>query len=164
MVRFYILKLFMRIFITVFLILILVSMPDSQSHKNLDELLWIADNWIISEGGVVSHEHWTKVNDTLYEGGSETIKNGDTIFAEKLKIIVKDGEIFYVADVKHNPEPVYFKLTGSDTNKAVFENPEHDFPQKITYELENGNLHAYIEGPGKEGKWKKVDFFMTRMR
>jgi hypothetical protein len=139
-------------------------MSNAQTNRNLDEVAWIADSWIISSGDAVTHEHWTKVSDTLFEGGSETIKNGDTIFSEKLKIIVKDNDIFYVADVKHNPAPVYFKLVYSDSNKAVFENPEHDFPQKITYELSGGDLHAYIEGNGKDRKWKKVDFYFTRRR
>jgi len=154
---------FMRIPITVFL-LIFVSMSNSQCHKNLDELSWIVDNWINSSGSIVSHEHWIKVNDTLFEGGSETIKDGDAVFTEKLKIIVKDEDIFYVADVEHNPAPVYFKLIVSESNKAVFENPGHDFPQKITYEVNGGDLHAYIEGPGKEGKWQQVDFYFTRRR
>lgn len=154
----------MRILIAAVLIILFINMSDSQYRKNLEELSWIADNWINTEGDMVSHEHWTKLSDTLFEGGSETIKNGDTIFAEKLKIVVKDNEIFYVADVKHNPAPVFFRLVQSDSNKAVFENPGHDFPQKITYELDGGDLHAYIEGPGKEGKWKKVDFYFTRRR
>jgi hypothetical protein len=139
-------------------------MSDSQCHKNLDELFWIVDNWINSSGGVVSHEYWVKVSDTLFEGGSETFKDGDTVFTEKLKIIVNNGNIFYVADVKNNPEPIYFKLTDSGKNKAVFENPDHDFPQKITYEINGGDLHAYIEGPGKDGKGQKVDFYFTRRR
>jgi hypothetical protein len=153
---------YLKLFI--FFIIIFVSMANSQSNRKMEELLWIVDNWVNAEGETVSYEHWEKVNDSLYEGGSETIKNGDTVFSEKLKILKENDDIFYVADVKHNPAPVYFKLTYSGTNKAVFENPEHDFPRKITYEIENGNLHAYIEGPSKKGSWKKVDFYFTRRR
>jgi len=132
--------------------------------KNLDSLSWIVDNWVNADGETVSYEHWQKINDSLFEGGSETVKNGDTIFAEKLKLVMQNGDIFYVADVKHNPAPVYFKLTSQGSNFAVFENPEHDFPQKITYKIEEGNLHAFIEGPGKSGNWQKVDFYFNRRR
>jgi len=31
-------------------------------------------------------------------------------------------------------------------NSVVFENPEHDFPQRILYRLDGGMLHARIEG------------------
>jgi len=139
-------------------------MPNSRGYINLDDVLWIADNWIISEDGITTNEHWEKISDSLIEGGSQTVKNGDTVFTEKLKIILKDGDIFYVAEVSHNNAPVFFKLTGALPDKAVFENPEHDFPQKITYELDNGNLHAYIEGPGKDGIWQKSDFYFNRRR
>ena len=139
-------------------------MLNSETDKNMNDLLWIVDNWVNAGGESVSYEHWNKVNDSLFEGGSETIKNGDTIFAEKLKIIKEGNDIYYVADVKHNPAPVYFKLTEISEGKAVFENPEHDFPQKITYILENGTMQAFIEGPGSSGNWKKVDFYFNRMR
>jgi hypothetical protein len=148
-----------------FLFYIISQISMAQNLLDLKQLEWIADDWINTENDAVTHEHWEKINDSLIEGGSETIKNGDTVFAEKLKIILKDGDIFYVADVSHNPAPVYFKLTESIPGKAVFENPEHDFPKKITYELEDGSsLHAIIEGPGKACTWKKVDFYFTRRR
>jgi hypothetical protein len=97
-------------------------------------------------------------------GKNKTIRNGDTVFNEKLKIEKIGDEIFYIADVKHNAAPVYFKLTSLNDNEAVFENPQHDFPQKIVYKNIDGNLNASIEGPGKEGKWKKIDFIMNKMR
>ncbi|HEY3251300.1 MAG TPA: DUF6265 family protein [Ignavibacteria bacterium] len=139
-------------------------MSDSQSKNSLDSLLWMVDSWVNADGETVSYEHWTKVNDSLFEGGSETIKNGDTVFSEKLKLIARDDGIFYIADVSHNPVPVFFKLISSGNNFAVFENSSHDFPKKISYMLEEGNLHAYIEGPSKNGEWKKIDFFFNRRR
>jgi len=134
------------------------------TQTDFDKLSWIIDRWVSTDGESTSYEHWEKISDSLFAGGSETVKNGDTVFNEKLKLIKEGDEIFYVADVKHNPAPVKFKLTSISDNEAVFENPEHDFPQKITYKLIDGNLHAAIEGPGKKGEWRKVDFFMNRMR
>ncbi len=133
------------------------------SQTDFEKLLWIADRWISADGETTSYEHWEKASDTLYTGGSETVKNGDTVSSEKLKLVKEGSEIFYIADVKHNPASVKFKLTSLSETEAVFENPEHDFPQKITYRNVEGNLHATIEGPGKNG-WRKVDFFMNRMR
>lgn len=139
-------------------------MSYSQSNRNMEELLWLVDSWINIDGETVSYEHWKKADDSLLEGSSETIKNGNTVFSEKLKIVKEKDGIYYVAEVKHNPLPVYFKLTMVSKNKAVFENPQHDFPQKITYEIEQGTLHAFIEGPGRSGKWEKVDFYFDKMR
>ncbi len=132
--------------------------------SDMQKLSWIIDRWVATNGESKSYEHWEKTSDTLFTGGSETIKNGDTIFAEKLKIELIEGNIYYIADVSHNPAPVKFKLTYLTESDAVFENPEHDFPQKISYKNIEGVLNASIEGPGKDKQWKKVDFIMTKMR
>jgi len=133
---------------------------------SMDKLLWIVDNWVSvnDSPGVKSYEEWVKISDDLYEGSSRTEKDGKVTFSEKLKIENTPEGIFYVADVKHNTAPVRFKLTEVNDTLAVFENPEHDFPKKITYSLEEGNLHAWIEGPGKDGSTKKINFYMTKMR
>jgi hypothetical protein len=130
----------------------------------MQKLEWIIDRWVSAGTESSSYEHWEKLTDELFTGGSETIKNGDTIFSEKLKIVKEGDEIFYVADVSHNPAPVKFKMISISDTEAVFENPEHDYPRKITYRYTEGDLHASIEGPGKSGNWKKVDFIMKRMR
>lgn len=136
----------------------------AQEKTDMQKLLWIADSWVSASGETTSYEEWKVINDDLFEGGSKTIKDGKVIFSESLKIEKTADGIYYVADVAHNPAPVKFKLTGVTDTSAVFENPEHDFPQKITYLLEEGNLHAFIEGPGKDGNTKKVDFYMQKMR
>ncbi len=146
------------------LITILSIQLMAQEKTDMQKLLWIADSWVSASGETTSYEEWKIVNDNLYEGGSKTVKDGKTIFSETLKIESNADGIFYVADVAHNPAPVKFKLTSVSDTSAVFENPIHDFPQKITYLLEEGNLHAIIEGPGKDGKIKKVDFIMQKMR
>jgi Domain of unknown function (DUF6265) len=134
------------------------------AQTNMQKLEWIVESWVSSSGETNSYEHWEKISDELFTGGSETVKSGDTLFSEKLKIVKEGEEIFYVADVSHNPMPVKFRLTSISDTMAVFENPEHDFPQKISYNYTDGDLHATIEGPGKNGSWKKVDFIMKKMR
>ena len=39
----------------------------------------------------------------------------------------------------------------------VFENPKHDFPQRIRYRLKGDTLHARIEGT-INGKERAIDF------
>jgi len=147
-----------------FLIITAINMSNAQSKPAMEQISWMFDKWVSSGRETTSYEEWTKVNDSLYEGASKTIKNGEIIFEERLKIFSDKGNIFYAAVVAHNPAPVYFKLISADSNTAVFENNEHDFPQKITYRIEEGNLHAFIEGPGKNGEWKTVDFFFNKSR
>ena len=136
----------------------------TQDKTDMEKLLWIVESWVSAEGESRSYEEWKKTDDNLYEGSSKTIKDGAVTFSEILKIEKTPEGIFYTADVSHNPGPVRFKLTECNDSTAVFENPEHDYPRKITYKLEEGNLHAFIEGPGKDGSNKKIDFYMTKMR
>ena len=147
------------------LILFITNMAESQEKSPMQKLLWIVDSWVSPEGSDSrSYEEWKVTGDNLYEGSSKTIKDGVVTFSESLKIENTPDGIYYVADVPHNPAPVKFLLTGVSDTSAVFENPEHNFPKKITYLLEDGNLHAFIEGPGKDGNTKKIDFYFNKMR
>ena len=147
------------------LILFITNMAESQEKSPMQKLLWIVDSWVSPEGSDNrSYEEWKVTSDNLYEGSSKTIKDGVVTFSESLKIENTPDGIYYVADVPHNPAPVKFLLTGVSDTSAVFENPEHNFPKKITYLLEDGNLHAFIEGPGKDGNTKKIDFYFNKMR
>lgn len=61
-------------------------------------------------------------------------------------------------------EKASFKLVKHGEGEALFENPEHDFPQRIIYRLEkDGSLFARIEGT-INGKERGVDFPMKRAR
>ena len=78
------------------------------------------------------------------------MKGADTTFVEKLKIVIKSGDIYYVSDVPENPRPVDFKFTFIHDRSFVCENPAHDFPKKIAYYSDGNNLRAVISGDGKE--------------
>jgi hypothetical protein len=57
-----------------------------------------------------------------------------------------------------------FKLVKYENQEAVFENPQHDFPQRIIYKLEkDGSLAAAIEGMSK-GQLKRIGFPMRRAK
>ena len=57
--------------------------------------------------------------------------------------------------------PTAFRLVEVSGQRAVFENPGHDFPQRIIYRREGDTLHARIEGNQNgelrysEWQWKK---------
>jgi hypothetical protein len=61
-------------------------------------------------------------------------------------------------------KPTVFRMiTGSD-GEVVFENPEHDFPQRIIYRRESADaLFARIEGQEK-GVNKAMDFRFKRSK
>ena len=125
---------------------------------------WLTGRWVIESGESVTTEIWEKISDELLSGSSETIKNGVTVFSEKLSIKKVKKDIYYIADVTHNPEPVFFKLLSQSQNDLVFENAKHDFPQKITYRNERTRLHVWIEGPGKNKNWETIEFYFKKAK
>ena len=91
--------------------------------------------------------------------------NGNSVLLETVNLEYKKGIANYVvtaADQNDNL-PVSFKLIKNQGNKLVFENPKHDFPQRIIYKLISKNkINAWIEGKIK-GKFRKREFEMERM-
>ena len=77
------------------------------------------------------------------------MRGSDTLFVEKLRILIRENNVYYVADVPENQKLVYFKLTEISDKGFVCENPDHDFPKKVTYQLEGNQLKATISGDGK---------------
>jgi len=96
-------------------------------------------------------------------GMSRTVVQGKTREFEFLQLRSDDnGDLHYVAFPSGQKE-TWFKLVKFEDERAVFENPEHDFPQRIIYaHKEGGSLLARIEGMSK-GKPRSVDFPMQRI-
>ena len=119
--------------------------------------------WEGIQGDGVYHEEWSSDDSTDLKGIAYLIRKGEITNQEKLSIIEDSGNIFYVAEVSHNAAPVKFKLTSGSENIFVFENPEHDFPQKITYDLsQDGLLIATIEAM-KNDKLRRIEFRLQKI-
>lgn len=116
----------------------------------LKPLIWLVGEWerVNLKPGMKAQESWTNAGEEL-SGLGLTIKGIDTVFLEKIRIVSKEGSLYYVADVKENKEPVYFKFTSLNPNGFICENPGHDFPKKIDYQLNGTNLTVIISGDGK---------------
>jgi uncharacterized protein YciI len=81
------------------------------------------------------YEHWDKLNENNLKGFSYKITNGQMAISEYLDISRNENEIIYTATVlnQNQGKGIEFKLTGTDS-AFTFENPDHDFPQKIIYQ------------------------------
>lgn len=123
----------------------------------LKSLHWLAGQWEGIQNSGVYHEEWELTYEDELKGRAYLIKKGEIINNEILIIHSDGGNVYYTADVSHNPKPVSFKLTYSGNNKFVFENPGHDFPQKITYVNNcDETLTATVEAVDNEKSRKTV--------
>ena len=141
----------------ILLIILLLSLnyasgqANNQAAQDLKKLNWLLGTWYRTDTkpGRSGHERWEKINANELKGFGVNFKGADTTFMEKLHIVIKDDQIYYVGDVPENQKPVYFKLTEITDTGFVCENPAHDFPKKISYQLEGKTLKSQISGDGK---------------
>ncbi|MGK4567578.1 DUF6265 family protein [Flavobacterium sp. 3HN19-14] len=106
-----------------------------------------------------------KKNDSTLIGSSFFIQNKDTVFAEQIALEERDGELTYIPTVSEQNEgkPVAFKMTSSTKNQMIFENPSHDFPQKITYNLV-GKDSLIAEISGIKGGTQSAETFKMKKK
>lgn len=149
---------------TLFLTILTVFTVNSfcQSQKVADDfkkLEWLSGVWVRTNAppNRIGNERWVKISTIEWQGFGLTMKGQDTVSVEKLKMVIKDDAIYYVAEVPENKQPVYFKLTEISENRFVVENPEHDFPKKIIYQKDGDKLRATIAD-----NTKSVDYFFQR--
>ena len=120
-----------------------------QSEINKAE--WLIGNWEHTSSEGKFTEKWTKKDRKTLLGNSYFVIENDTVFSERVNLVQKGKDLFYIVEITTEPnaEVTEFKLTSSSENQLVFENPENDFPKKITYNrIHNDSIFAEISGGG----------------
>jgi len=113
---------------------------------HLPLLSWMAGYWRGAEAGTSMEEIWLPPEGGLMLGLHRDIDSEGRTSFEFLRIESSPAGTVYWASPQGSP-PTPFALKELKVNAVVFENPEHDFPQRILYRLEAGGLlHARIEG------------------
>ncbi|MBL7994120.1 hypothetical protein JNM05_02005 [bacterium] len=124
---------------------------------------WIVGSWEGRDSNSVYFEEWKQTNNELFEGLATITIKGDTVFSEHVTIEVIDSVVVYRVVIGKN-EPVLFKLISADEQMISFSNPQHDFPQNITYQLKpDGSLYAYVDGLISK-KYRKDEFYYNRKK
>ena len=145
------------------LLLMLGPSSFSQSAKpSINDLSWLAGCWEANVRGREVNEQWMKPGGGIMLGMARTVSQGKAAEFEFTQIREdKDGAIYYVAKPSGQDE-ASFKLVKLQNKEAVFENPQHDFPQRIIYSrLSNGSLFARVEATVR-GQRRAIDYSYKR--
>jgi hypothetical protein len=130
---------------------------------DLAKLSWLGGCWqsVGAESG--SGEMWTIPAGGAMLGIGRTVKQGKMLTYEFLQIrTLENGVLAYVAQPSGQNTAAFPVLQLTDS-EVVFQNLEHDFPQRIIYRLEGATkLAARIEGSQK-GTLRAIDFPMERV-
>lgn len=144
--------------------LILGTGAAAGQKTGVDQLDWMSGCWSSEDGKQQVDECWMKPAGQSMLGTSRTIAGGKTVFTEYVQIREANGEIAYVVSLGLSARPVSFRLIRISATEVVFENPTHDFPQRIIYRRDSADaLFARIEGKEK-GVDKGIDFRYKRAK
>ena len=125
------------------------------------DLAFLAGCWKFERDGRTVEEHWLAPSGGSLMGVSRTVEKGKTVDYEFLQIRDLPDGLTYIAKPSNQPE-AQFRMTSKTGDEIVFENPTHDFPQRIRYRRTSDALHARIEGT-ITGKERGMDFPYQRI-
>ena len=144
----------------ILLTLVTIFSCSQRDHIDVSDLHWLEGSWKDLEGGSGFYEVWEVEGDVIVGSGFVS-GTAEPQQIESLQILSHEGDLFYEADVSANESKVYFKLVSNDLDRLVFENLEHDNPQRITYHHTDLNtLKVFAEVVTYEGD--KLQLTLTR--
>ena len=125
---------------------------------------WLEGTWENQSKEGTLTESWEKMNDSTFNGQSYFVTGTDTSFPESISLVQRNGELLFIPVVKdqNNGLGISFRLITMNEKDLIFENAEHDYPQRISYHhVSNDSLIAEISG-NKGGELKSDQFPMRR--
>lgn len=105
---------------------------------------WMAGSWTGERNGTVMEEHWTTAGGGVMLGMHRDVRSGRASF-EFLRIEKTSDSLVYQAMPGGRPATP-FPLKSATESRVVFENLEHDYPQRIIYWRDGDRLCARTEG------------------
>lgn len=140
---------------------------DNLSQEKLEELILfdrIIGLWKNEDGK--SLERWTKNVDGSYLSVGFRVKDADTVYTERVYVHRENDQWISENTVleQNDGKAVKFTVTKLTQNEAHFNNPTHDFPTDIHYNLADENtIKAFIAGPNQSGSRDTIPFNFMRV-
>ena len=138
-----------------------------KKYDELQKASWLVGEWEKTDSLGTLKEIWQASNDSTYSGQSYYIQNEkDTLHKEQIELVQDQEHLIYSATIQgeNNDTSVPFQMMKDEDSVLVFENPKHDYPQKIEYKLlKNHSLVAIISGKVK-GKITSESYPMTKKK
>ena len=131
--------------------------PPSPARPDVASLAWLRGRWCGAHDGGTFCETWRDGPGATLRGEGAFERGGARVFGEALVIESRADGVFYVATPEGEPT-TSFRLTRGTDAEAVFENPAHDFPTRITYRRAGADgLLAVVEGAAR-----RIEFALRR--
>lgn len=123
----------------------------------IESVGWLRGCWELRTSKRTVEECWMRPSGGSMLGTSRTVSGGSLSGYEWIILLESGSSLTYEARPSGQPGATFVSVTLSDS-LIVFENPEHDFPQRIGYRRVGADsLAAWIEG-SIDGETRRVDF------
>jgi hypothetical protein len=94
--------------------------------------------------GQVNKEVWSSPQGGLMFSWATAMKGGQLASFEQTRIDMRGQRATYIASPEGQRPVVFTEAGPTAPNQVTFENPQHDYPQRISYRAEKGGLAATI--------------------
>jgi hypothetical protein len=132
------------------------------TSEPLGAVAWLEGCWRDASSARTIDETWSAARDGVMRGTGRTTRDGQIVESESVVLRPDGNALAYEAHPSGQPSAVFLSSAVA-AGSVVFENPSHDFPQRIGYEAQGGDaLLAWIEGP-VNGQVKRVEFHYRRV-
>jgi hypothetical protein len=131
------------------------------SSASVGRLGWLGGCWQLRAGTRLVEEQWMAPAGGMMLGMGRTMRDGRVVEFEQLRIFERGGRAVYAASPSGQAHAEFVAAATSDT-LVVFENPTHDFPQRIVYRAHGrDSVTARVDGT-IEGTPRGTDFRYAR--
>lgn len=118
------------------------------------DLNWVAGYWLSCDNGREVAEYWSDARGGVLFGTTVNL-NGERVASERTVFATINGRLSFVYEPT-GPN-VVFPLVSLEGQRAVFENPENDFPQRVIYsragDVLTGRIEGTIDGQAQSMEW-----------
>ncbi|HMO77454.1 MAG TPA: DUF6265 family protein [Sphingopyxis sp.] len=122
----------------------LLLVAAGEPAATVDDLSWMAGDWVSEADGRWTEESWTEPRGGVMLGHSRSGSGERLREFEFLRLQAgADGVPAYIAQ-PGGRAPVVFRLTAQGGGSATFDNPDHDYPQRIAYARDGETMTATI--------------------
>jgi hypothetical protein len=135
----------------------------AQPAAAIDQVAWLTGCWVADGGEAGTVEHWLAPAAGTMFGVNRSVRGGRLAQFEFMAIrTAHDGRLVFVA-LPGGRNATEFAARSLAAAEVVFENPRHDFPNRVIYRRTGERtMLGRIEGQAN-GEARAVDFPFTRV-
>ena len=147
--------------VAIVIVVVDAQTTSAQQPTGIARIAWMQGCWETSSPQRTIDEQWMSPRGGSMLGMSRTVRDGRLVEHELMILSERGDQLAYEAHPS-GQKPATFLSSTLTASTVVFENPAHDFPQRIGYERKGPDaLTAWVEGP-QNGRTRRIEYAYQR--